>query len=189
MADDSQLDLLLQEHDAARKLIEALHDEVRALGSSRTEAASLSACRNCLDSLREALLLHFRVEEEGLFPDVQRIVGEGAPKVDILSSFFGDESEEDLKAHTLLRARMKEFADLCEQAQSSSADENAAARLQHVLELTRDLLLRHAEKESTTIFPLITRLLTPEQRSAVEDKMRSIRQSAAQFRQLCDDES
>ncbi len=64
MAEEAQLDLLLEEHDAARKLVDEMREQVRAVAA--------------------------------------------APKADILTAFFGDESEDDLKAHTPLRARSKE---------------------------------------------------------------------------------
>jgi hemerythrin-like domain-containing protein len=178
MTDTSQLAILRQEHELAIALLASLQEQVRALASSSSASPSSADCQAQLSQLRSAMLLHFRIEEEGLYPDVKRIAAEGAPKVDILTAFFGDESDDDLKAHTLLRARLREAAGVFDQAQAGGMSRELASRLGNTLEMTHDLLNRHASKETTLIFPLVERLLGAAQRAAVEEKMWSLRQSA-----------
>jgi len=131
--------------------------------------------------LQEALLLHFRKEEDGLFPDVLSMVSRGAPPVDILSHFFGDEADDDLKAHTVVRGRLRDVRALLDgAAQAGQLDGAAAARLDTLVGLTQDLLERHAKKEHELVFPMIERLLDESQMAAVKERMQEI--SGAQRR-------
>ena len=178
MSDIPQVARLRQEHNLGIGLTGSLSQQVQALALSSPAGDSPAECRKTLDELRASLLLHFRVEEEGLYPDVQRIAAEGAPRVDILTAFFGEESDDDLKAHALLRARLEEIGGMLSRAQAAGMSDELVGRLANAANLAHDLLSRHAAKEDTLIFPLVERLLDAAQRAAVEAKMQSLRQSA-----------
>jgi iron-sulfur cluster repair protein YtfE (RIC family) len=131
-----------------------------------------------LSQVRSMLLLHFRKEEEGLFPDVQQMVSEGAPAVDIIAGFFREQSDDDLKAHTLLRGRMTEMGELLASLRSSETRcEETAKQLQLKAESTHDLLARHADKENTVVFPMIERLLDKPQMAVVVGRIQAIEAS------------
>lgn len=132
-----------------------------------------------LSGVRGTLLLHFRKEEEGLFPEVQQMVSEGAPAVDIIAGFFREQSDEDLKAHTLLRGRMLEMSELLARlAASGGGSGKVLERLGLAAEATYGLLQRHARKEETVVFPIIERLLDEAQMAVVAGRMGSIERSA-----------
>jgi hemerythrin-like domain-containing protein len=125
--------------------------------------------------LQEALLAHFRKEEDALFPDVLSMVSRGAPRADILSHFFQDEADDDLKAHTVLRGRLKDVRAVLEgAAQVGKVDGAAAAGLNTLVGLAKDLLERHAKKEHELVFPMIERLLDESQMAAVRERMQGI---------------
>ena len=178
MSDISQMAILRQEHDLAVDLMNRLRDVAAPLASGAANAQALASARDTLARLRPALLLHFRVEEEGLYPDVQQTVAADAPRVDILSAFFGDESDDDLKAHTLLRARVQEIAGTLDRAREGHLGAEAASRLHAAIELAHGLLTRHAHKETTLIFPMIERLLDRSHMAAAEERMRTVREAA-----------
>ena len=178
MSSISQLAILRHEHDVAIGLMTSILDQARAFASSPSGSESSADMRTTLQELRGAMLLHFRVEEDGLYPDARQIAAEGAPRVDILTSFFNEESDDDLKAHALLRARLKELGAMLDRAHTDGLSAELAARLASTAHVTHDLLSRHASKETTVIFPLIERFLDTAQMAAVEGRMRSIRRSA-----------
>ncbi len=125
--------------------------------------------------VQEGLVVHFRKEEEGLFPDVLSMVSRGAPRADILSHFFQDEADDDLKAHTILRGRLRDVRAVLEGAgQAGELDGAGAARLKTLVGLAKDLMERHAKKEHELVFPMIERLLDESQMAAVRERMRGI---------------
>jgi len=170
-------DELRAEHEVVlgemRGLVEATARLRSGEGESWLEVGDDLRAR--LGDLRERLLLHFRKEEEGLFPDVLRVVARGAPRVDVLTHFFGEEADDDLKAHALLRVRMRDLAGLLEEAREAGRLEaNARMRLGTLVDLMRDLLERHASKEDRVVFPMIERLLDDSQMAAVWERMEAI---------------
>jgi len=182
MTEARPTDELRREHEkgvtAMRRLWEHCRD--RPPVAHPTWAGHIASVGAALSELRSLLGMHFRKEEEGLFPDVRRMVSEGAPAVDIIASFFQDQSDEDLKAHSLLRSRMAEMADLAARLQSREGHcEEAAKELEAKAAFTCDLLERHAGKENTAVFPLIERLLDKSQMSAVAERMQAIQASCA----------
>jgi iron-sulfur cluster repair protein YtfE (RIC family) len=173
-------DQLRLEHEVALASMRRLRDACRDQSAVVHDAASnhMETAGAILSQVRTALLLHFRKEEEGLFPDVQQMVSQGAPAVDIIAGFFREQSDDDLKAHTLLRGRLLEMAELVASLRSSGTRrEEAAKQLQLKAESTHDLLARHADKESTLVFPIIERLLDKAQMAAVAARIQVIEAS------------
>jgi iron-sulfur cluster repair protein YtfE (RIC family) len=177
MTERSPTQELREEHDAALAAIGRLAEGLPGplSGTGDTGAAARPELGRALAELREAMLLHFRKEEEGLFPDVQSMLSEGAPRVDIVAEFFTGESEDDLIAHHLLRARMREVGELLAALpQAGEWDPELTARLGAALDLTRDILRRHADKEDRLVFPMIERLLDASQMAAVRARFEAI---------------
>lgn len=177
MSERSPTDELRAEHDVAFAKMDSLADAVARLQRSEADRSADvgEGADACAAEVQRALLLHFRKEEEGLFPDVLSVVSRGAPRVDILSHFFGGEADDDLKAHALLRGRLKDVRGLLDEAaQAGQLDRAAAARLDTLVGLTKDLLGRHAKKEHELVFPMIERLLDEPQMAAVRERMREI---------------
>ena len=173
MSDISPMEELRKEHESALEAMRGLADRVRTLAPGRQAADDLG---KQLSSLRQELLLHFRKEEEALFPDVREMVAEGAPKVDILSQFFSEEADDDLRAHYLLLRWTQELATLlAEVGRAGSLDSDSAGRVRGLVNATLDLLQRHADKEQKLVFPMIERLLDASQMAAVKERMRAIR--------------
>jgi hemerythrin-like domain-containing protein len=173
----SPTDELREEHDVALAGMTRLRELAAALlggGQAAPEGAGdeLSAM---LADFGRTLQLHFQKEEEGLFPEVRQMISEGAPPVDILSEFFGEEAEDDLVAHHLLRGRLRELREVVKGiAEAGQADEEASGRLRRSIESTHDLLERHVEKESKLVFPMIERLLDAKQVAAVRERFAAI---------------
>ncbi|MFB3883383.1 MAG: hemerythrin domain-containing protein [Armatimonadota bacterium] len=128
-----------------------------------------------LDAFQWRLRVHFRREEEGVFPEAHRIISEGSKGADVFGRFFGEEAEDDMSAHSALARRVNEMTEIAAHIASSGASDQAAARrLLALVNLTANLLQRHADKEDRLIFPMIENSLTPEQVGAVRDRLRQI---------------
>jgi hemerythrin-like domain-containing protein len=126
-------------------------------------------------ALRDALLLHFRREEEALFPDLVDLMSEDAPEADIIAGFFRQESDDDVSAHTTLRLALHGIANLLEQmAVPNARPQHSVSALRDRFERARDLLSRHAEKEETVIFPMVERLLEEAQLRAIAARLATI---------------
>ena len=180
MAKRLPTDELREEHQAAldgfeglRQALEGVRGGGGADGGGADESRAWAGLRKRLDEVRALLLLHFRKEEDGLFPDVVSLVSRDAPRVDILTHFFGEEADDDLKAHTLLRGRLRELTEMLEGEAAGLGDE-AQPRLESLLGMSRDLLERHAAKEHKLVFPMIERLLDESQMAAAQDRMESL---------------
>jgi hemerythrin-like domain-containing protein len=123
-------------------------------------------------SFRRALLLHFRREEEGLFPEARRLVAERATRVDVMSRFFGEEGEDDMNAHASLASRANDAVALLGQIEEArQLDDQSLRRLRTLVNTTVSLLERHAEKEDTMVFPMIERSLDPLDMEEVRKRM------------------
>lgn len=176
----SPTDELREEHDVALAEMARLRETAATLlrgGESVPEDAGDELSARLAD-LGRTLGLHFRKEEEGLFPEVQEMASEGAPRVDILSEFFGEEAEEDLMAHHLLRGRLREVGELVQGvAEAGEVDGESSGRLRGLVESMQDLLARHARKESELVFPMVERLLDEKQVAAVRERFAAIARS------------
>jgi len=181
MDEKTPTDELRDEHEHARAAIAEFQRKIDVLcdGTDSSSPEVAGDLRNDLDQLCRSLLLHFRKEEEGLFPDVLQMVSRGAPRVDILGEFFGEETDDDLKAHHLLRGRLRQLRELLDAADKADGlDPETSGRLRALTSATRDLLERHADKEHKLVFPMIERLLDPEQMAAAGERMRALRRES-----------
>jgi hemerythrin-like domain-containing protein len=181
MGERSPTGSLRQEHQGLLSDIKNLEAAVRALGA--TAATSWESVggtiRDRLEMFHRGLVLHFRREEEGLFPDVREIVSKGAPRADVLGQFFAGEAEEDIGAHAALAGRLQEAMALVDQfARAPTIDQGSAGRLRTLISLTRGLLERHAAREDALVFPMIERSLDVDQVEAVRQRMNAFRAAA-----------
>ena len=181
MSERLPTDELRAEHDVALGQINELVEAAAGVRNRESRAWEEvgRGLRERVEELGGALLLHFRKEEEGLFTDVVAMVSKDAPRVDILAHFFEEEADDDLKAHTLLRGRLKELTALLDKAEKArKLEAEEAARFDLLANLARDLLERHAKKEHELVFPMIERLLDDEQMRAAWTRIREISGSA-----------
>ncbi len=172
----SPFDELLKEHAGLISAAGALETSIRGLTKPDTAALSGGAVvRDELDLLQRAMKLHFRREEEAVFPEAQRMVSEGATGADVFGRFFAQEAEDDMSAHAILTGRASEMIQIAQQIEGSSGlDGQAVLRLLALANLTMSLLQRHAQKEDTLIFPMIERSLTPDQVDIVSQRLQKL---------------
>jgi len=187
MSERSATDELREEHRSAILQMSQLEAALGSLaGPVQGVAAEVkSSIKARIESLRGHLFLHFRKEEEGLYPEVQRMVAEGAPRVDILTQFFSQAADSDLTAHHLLRVRLREMQELAEGIERCTGEAGGRApagpveTLRSLVSTSFDLLTRHIEKEDGLVFPMIERLLEPAQMEAAAARMREISRQPA----------
>ncbi len=168
---------LMEEHVALVTEMGDLLGSIRELTNQEKMAlgGGPGMLRNSLEILQYRLRMHFRREEEGLYPEAQRIISEGARGADIFGRFFAEEAEEDMGAHGTLTKRINEMLAVMADLDTSGATGEAATRkLQALGNATAGLLQRHAEKEDTMIFPMIERSLTPIQVGQVSERLEKI---------------
>lgn len=176
MGGRSPTDELRREHEAILAQVTEFASAIdRITGRIRNWDEVGAGIRRLLGAFRRPLLLHFRKEEEGLYPDVREAVSRGAPKGDILSQFFSEQADDDIVAHRLLRGRLRDVItklDAFEQA--GRAEAIAIDRLQALVHGALGLLQRHADREGTLVFPMIERLLPEDQMAAAADRIQAI---------------
>lgn len=178
MSQRSPIQELGREHQFLVADIKDLDEAMRAVRDRPGEwwAANAGALRARLDMFSEHLEMHFRREEEGLFPDAQQMALERAGRSGILSQFFAAEAEDDMSAHAALRSRVQEMAAVSDEMKTAGGSgEQSIRRLRTLVHLTRSLLERHAEKEDRLVFPMIERSLDPLQMEQVRSRMGALR--------------
>jgi len=177
MAVASPLDRLREDHAAAIEAVRDLADLAGALSASAPTPWSDSGERlsGALEKARDILLLHFRLEEEALFPEARAIISAGAPAVDILTQFLDGQADDDLTAHFLMRSRLRELASALDAGrQVGELDADEVGVIHTNTNLLADTLRRHAEKEHRLIFPMIERMLDEAQMKEVAERMAHI---------------
>lgn len=176
MAEKSPFEDLKDEHVALLTEMNELQSTVRGLMGG--EAGSLgggAVLRDELEMFQRTLRIHFRREEEGLFPEATRMISEGAQGADVFGSFFGEEAEDDMSAHAALARRAKEMLEIAVQMEDAGGpDESSAQKLRALAALTSGLLQRHAAKEDTLIFPMLEQGLKPDQVAQVSERLKEI---------------
>jgi hemerythrin-like domain-containing protein len=173
----SPFEELLQEHMALLTDVGDLQTSIRGLAQPESAAlgGGVGPIRDSLDIFQRRLRIHFRREEEGVFPDAQRMVSEGARGADVFGRFFAEEAEDDMSAHATLTQRASEMmAMVAQMEQAGGPDEASARRLLALVNLTANLIQRHAGKEDTLIFPMIEKSLTAEQVAAVSERLKKL---------------
>ncbi|MGD0111782.1 MAG: hemerythrin domain-containing protein [Armatimonadota bacterium] len=178
MSHASPLDELRREHQMVLADIADIHTAMRetATSTERAHDALRGSLRSRLDMFRQGILLHFRREEECLYPDVRLLVAQGAHGADILGQFLRSEAEEDMRAHQVIAARTEEIASLLAAGeQQGGLPALSLSHLRTLVGLTHDLVTRHAEKEDKMVFPLIERNLSGDQLAIIYERLRSVR--------------
>lgn len=174
MSQRSPTEELREEHEFALSQLQQFAAAVGRATSSR-EGPEADALRARLNELEQRMLLHFRKEEEALYPELQKQVAKGAPRADILAQFFGEAADDDLTAHRLLRGRLREMQGLLAgAARAQQAEGYSLEGLQAVASASLDLLTRHIEKENGVIFPMVERLLAAAELATAAAHMRRI---------------
>jgi len=162
------------EHQSLAADVRQIEAAVREIGAIQAPswAGDARTLRDQVEMFRRALALHFRREEEGLFPDAKRMVADQGGRRDALTQFFAEEGDEDTSAHTSLRTRVKDMLSFAEEmTRASGPDEQSLGRLRALVSTTRSLLESHADRESKIIFPMIARALNDDQMEQVARRM------------------
>ncbi|MBN1460159.1 MAG: hemerythrin domain-containing protein [Armatimonadetes bacterium] len=172
----SPFDDLNEEHRALQTDVAELKSTIRNLtGQETSSLGSGGVIRDELEMFRKKLRIHFRREEEGLFPEARRIISEGARGADVFGSFFAEEAEDDMSAHASLTSRANQMLEIAGQLEESGRpDEQTARQLLSLINLTSTLLDRHAAKEETLIFPMLEKSLTSDQVDDVQSRVQEI---------------
>lgn len=174
MSQASPIDELRKEHQRLLTDLKDLQDSARESSDQVTATG-----RDRMEMFQRALQIHFRREQEGLFPDARQLVARSSKPPAVLSSFFGSEAEEDIDAHRVLAERTQQLLDLVwDISQAVKPDPPSMARFRALLSLTLGLLERHADKEDKLIFPMIERSLEPEQLEQVAERMHALGSAA-----------
>lgn len=176
MSVKSPFEDLREEHAALLREMQDVQSTIRGLaGADASSLGGAGVARDELEMLRYHLHIHFRREEEGLFPEARRMISEGAKGADVFGSFFAEEAEDDMSAHGALAARTDEMLQLVDQAAASGGpDEDSARKLLALSTLAAGLLQRHAAKEDSLIFPMLQKSLKSEQLDDVRSRLQQI---------------
>jgi hemerythrin-like domain-containing protein len=125
-------DALVGEH----AVLSSLFDQIEALGSSAESTAQIERATMILNAV---LLRHANLEEELLFPALERHIGSSGPLA-------------------VMRAEHGEIERALEQAEAARNVEEGTARMAQALSLART----HFQKEERVLFPMALQLLEDE---------------------------
>lgn len=170
MTGESMLEELRREHETVLEGVRAMIEEVERVerGEAEPTPEAMAACRQRVHSLRKAFTIHRCHEEVALFPEVEQFVARGAPRVDILGSFFAGEAEDDIVAHVGIAEGLQQIDRVLEQLLRRDEPESDLGEAARGL---ADLITRHAAKEDTEIFPMMVRVVTREQLADVAERI------------------
>ena len=176
MAAKSPFEDLKDEHVALLTEMNDIQSSVRGLmGTGEKYLSGGVVLRDELEMFQRQLRMHFRREEEGLFPEAKRMISEGAQGADVFGSFFAEEAEDDMSAHTALARRVNEMLEIGVQMEGTGLPgESSAQKMRALAALTLELLQRHAAKEDTLIFPMLEKGLTPDEVDQVSERLKEI---------------
>jgi len=163
---------LREEHTALLNEAQDIQSTVRALSGGKEASLGVSEILGDeLEMFRGQLRMHFRKEEECLFPEAQRMISEGAATGDLFGRFFGEEAEDDMSAHSALSRRTNEMLEVTDGIADSGGSQDKARKLMALVNLIVGLLERHAAKEETLIFPMLEKSLTTAQIETVRSRL------------------
>lgn len=176
MSAKSPFEDLRDEHVALLAEMNDIQSSVRGLmGEGTASLGGGAVLRDELEMFQRQLRIHFRREEEGLFPEAKRMISEGAQGADVFGAFFGEEAEDDMSAHAALARRATDMLEIAVQMEDAGGpDEGSAQKLRALASLTAGLLQRHAAKEDTLIFPMLEKGLMPDQVDQVGERLKEI---------------
>ena len=158
---------LRQAHDAGIKKLELLSVTVSRLDSGSGQAA-LDALSEVLQFFDGELRVHFRHEEEALFPALQKVIGREGPIMAMLEE------------HKSLWRAVDAMKDKIELLDTGSTDD----RLKRAREVARvadhivGLLGSHINKEDSMIFPMAEEALSAATMQEVALQMKAVGQAA-----------
>jgi len=166
---DEHVSLLGEMTELVGRMRDMANPEKTALGGSA------GVLRDGLEMFDHHLHTHFRREEEGLFPEAQRMISGGAQGADVFGRFFAEEAEDDMGAHATLSERTSKLLSILADLEAlGGVDEATSRKLLAIGNATAGLLQRHAAKEDSLIFPMIERSLTPGQVEQVSARLEKI---------------
>jgi len=168
----SPFEELRDEHSTLLAEGRDIQSTVRALLGREEKSLGVSAIlEDELEMFRRHLQMHFRKEEECLFPEAQRMISEGAAVGDLFGRFFGEEAEDDMSAHAALFQRTSEMLEVTAVIGESDRSQSKTRELMALGNLMVGLLERHAAKEDTLIFPMLEKSLTASQIAEIQSRL------------------
>jgi hemerythrin-like domain-containing protein len=175
MGDVGPIGDLKRQHEVLQAEMRGIMEMARELRGDALQQARQSFSER-LVFFRQALDLHCLREEEALFPEARELAtaparSGGAEQADLLGRFLEGEGEDDMRAHSLVSARMEQISRLL----GGEMDEGAVTRLRALASAAQSLLDSHCAKEDTMIFPIIEQALTPDQMAWVWERMQAVR--------------
>lgn len=167
--EDSPTDILKRDHDSALQIVALMHGAVLCLKLANLtpgtplEERGTSHLVKVLDFFNKDLRLHFRREEEVLFPALENHFGRDKSPTRLLQAEHEDawSCYEELKDQV---ARLQQSSDGKLQLLATEIDETSK-RLE-------GLLAEHIRKENESLLPLAQRLLNGEKSKAVAQAIR-----------------
>ena len=167
---DSSLAILEKEHERAQEILGLLRGAGLCLKMSLTKPETplrergLDHLNKVLGFFDEDLKLHFKREEEVLFPAVEKHIGEGKSPTQLLR----EEHRELWKQYDDLRDRISAI---------QSDDENPETTIDRVLDAGNEIerfLREHIKKEDESLFPLAKTLIPAEELDGIPERLKAV---------------
>lgn len=155
--------ILSQAHEAGKQKLGLLSQAASELGEGSNPAA-LGDLKEVLQFFEGELRVHFRHEEEVLFPALQTVIGRAGPIQVML-----DEHQSLWQAVDALEEKA---------AQLEEASIEVRSRIAHGARLVANHIVgflgSHIEKEDSMLFPMAERALRPEALAMMAEQMKAV---------------
>lgn len=151
---NSHIEELMTEHQAVLKMLDEMGTTLSMASQSNSSEWKASLEKACA-FFRKEVVLHFRKEEEALFPALRVHLGLGAGPIEVM-----------LREHQLHNSLFSQL-----QATVEAADLGA---IRSVWESFNSLLTTHIMKEDTVLFPMADHFLLKDEWADVGRKMESL---------------
>lgn len=168
---DSPLDILKRDHDRALDTLALLRGASLCLKlgaltpQSAIQERGLEHLATVLDFFEKDLGLHFRREEEVLFPLLEKHIGRDKSPTQLLLK----EHQEVWRHYDNLKEKLIELR--------TDGSKPSAAISEEIQEISRQidsLLLAHIKKENESLFPLVIGLLNSEELETAAQRIRKL---------------
>ncbi|MDP2729548.1 MAG: hemerythrin domain-containing protein [Dehalococcoidales bacterium] len=168
---DSAVDVLKRDHDRVLETLRLLRGAnlCLKLGTLTPQSAirerGIEHLAKVLDFFDKDLKLHFRREEEILFPALEKHIGQDKSPTTLLLK----EHEEVWNTYDQLKEKLEGL-----QGNGSEPDTATTGGVEEVIRCIDSLLTEHIKRENESLFPLAAKLLNSEELETTKQKLRKL---------------
>lgn len=157
------MEIMMEAHDVGLRKLDDLSKALEALKEGKKDEA-VGTFKEAAGFFEDELRMHFRHEEQALFPALARVIGRAGPV------------QAMVEEHDSIWRAVESFEELVEEL--ASADDSALSRLvpqaEREVAHIRWILSSHIQKENSMLFPLAEKTLDAAGKQEVDESVRTV---------------